>query len=66
MFLCKACHDSHMDMNYNFQMPHTHYVVRLHSCGCLLQENFLASLDSHQLDIDTSDVTLGTLSKAFK
>ncbi|XP_069689585.1 protein ECT2 isoform X4 [Periplaneta americana] len=29
-------------------------------------ENFLASLDSHQLDIDTSDVTLGTLSKAFK
>lgn len=29
-------------------------------------ENFLASLESHQLDIDTSDVTLGTLSKAFK
>jgi hypothetical protein len=29
-------------------------------------ENFLASLESHQLDIDTSDVTLGTFSKAFK
>ncbi|XP_049854800.1 protein ECT2 isoform X5 [Schistocerca gregaria] len=29
-------------------------------------ENFLMSLDSHQLDIDTSDVALGTLSKAFK
>ncbi|XP_049800442.1 protein ECT2 isoform X3 [Schistocerca nitens] len=28
-------------------------------------ENFLMSLDSHQLDIDTSDVALGTLSKAF-
>ncbi|KAJ9589806.1 hypothetical protein L9F63_027933, partial [Diploptera punctata] len=27
---------------------------------------FLASLDSHQVDIDTSDVTYGTLSKAFK
>lgn len=29
-------------------------------------DNFLASLESHQLDIDTSDVTLGTLGKAFK
>jgi hypothetical protein len=32
----------------------------------LLQDNFLASLESHQLDIDTSDVTVGTLGKAFK
>ncbi|KDR08513.1 protein ECT2 [Zootermopsis nevadensis] len=29
-------------------------------------ENFLTSLDSHQLDIDTSELTLGTLSKALK
>ncbi|XP_075236856.1 epithelial cell transforming 2 pebble [Lycorma delicatula] len=29
-------------------------------------ENFLASLDPEQLDIDTSDVGLGTLGKAFK
>lgn len=31
-----------------------------------LQENFLASFDPEQLDIDTSDIGLGTLSKAFK
>lgn len=31
-----------------------------------LQEKFLAYLEPHQLDIDTSDVTMGTLSKAFK
>lgn len=30
------------------------------------QDTFLISLDSHQLEIDTSDVALGTLSKAFK
>ncbi|XP_035738007.1 protein ECT2-like isoform X6 [Vespa mandarinia] len=29
-------------------------------------DTFLISLDSHQLEIDTSDVALGTLSKAFK
>lgn len=29
-------------------------------------EKFLAYLEPHQLDIDTSDVTMGTLSKAFK
>nr|XP_018899636.1 PREDICTED: protein ECT2-like isoform X2 [Bemisia tabaci] len=29
-------------------------------------ENFLASLDPEQLDIETSDVSTGTLSKAFK
>ncbi|XP_043258171.1 protein ECT2-like isoform X2 [Colletes latitarsis] len=29
-------------------------------------DTFLISLDSHQLQIDTSDVALGTLSKAFK
>lgn len=29
-------------------------------------EKFLACLESHQLDIDTSDLALGTLSKAFK
>lgn len=31
-----------------------------------LQENFLASLDPEQLNIDTSDIGLGTIGKAIK
>lgn len=42
------------------------HICMIIRCICLLQDTFLMSVHSHQLEIDTSDVALGTLSKAFK